>query len=85
LGYLRLPAELMKSASEVQSTNKGIKVREIPGQAQGGVDLLQGLIRITKKPQDYGCKELASHPGVIPVAKGQRAMLLSVIESEPLL
>jgi hypothetical protein len=49
------------------------------------VALLQGLLRITKNPQDYGRKEPASHPGVIPVAKGQRAMLVSVIERDPVL
>ena len=75
----------MEPGSKVQGKSQAKGVRQLLGQGERLVAPLQGLVRIAKKPQGQGCIGEASHPRVMPVQEGMGAVLLGVVEGNPLL
>src|SRR5882724_1704744 len=69
--------------AEGQSQTKG--VRERPGQGHRLVDPLQRLVRIPQQPQSPGRIAQALYFLVLSVDGGESAMLLGIIEGNPLL
>src|SRR5262249_28384772 len=85
LGCLTLPPELMDHGSRVEGIRQAERMRELLGQGQRLMAPLEGLIRIPQQPERSGHIGEEKHAKVIPKAKGQRAVLLGIIEGEALL
>ena len=55
------------------------------GQGEGRLAALQGLVRIAQNPACLGGIAAAARPGILPVEKGMRAVLLRIVEGDALL
>jgi hypothetical protein len=74
----------VEPGSREQECSQTERVRQSLSQGKRLEALLQGLIRIAKKPEGPGCEVLAAHPRIMAaIEKRQRAMLLEIIEGYP--
>ena len=80
-----LPAELMAHGNSGQGMHQREGVCQILGPGERRMILLAGLLRIAQYPQAMGRIEEAIHAGVDPVEEEMAAMLLGVVQGEPLL
>jgi hypothetical protein len=85
VGRRGLAAELMERGSPAENKGQTVGVRQARGQSEGSVAALQGLVRISKMPEDTSQKAETRHPGVLRIKKSKGAMLVRVVESDALL
>src|SRR4029450_4123716 len=62
-----------------------VRMRYLVGQVQCVLHVLQGLLRIAQTPQIPGGIVQAIYPRITPVKKSVRAVLVAVVERNPLL
>src|SRR5207247_10828710 len=68
-----------------QCDNQAEGVSLLLGQSEHLLNSLRGLVRIAKQPQGSSCVASTTYPGVKPIEKSMGAVLLGIIESDPLL
>ena len=84
LGHWPLPAQVMHQGGIVKSRRQADGVRQLLGQGERLVDPCEGLVWIAEQPQGPSHIGEAPDPEVKAITKGQRAVLLGIIEGRPL-
>ena len=75
----------MQPGRIVQGSRQADGVRQLLGQGEGLVAPREGLVWIAEQPQGPGHIGEAPDPEVQAIVEGQGAVLLGIIEGEPLL
>jgi hypothetical protein len=85
LSCLPLPTELVDCDSNAQGQSQAKRVRQLVGQGENLANPPKGLVWVAKKPEGLSHPREATHASIIPVEEGMGAMLLGIVESNPLL
>src|SRR5882724_7241474 len=75
----------MEHGRTAKRIHEAERVRQLSREDERFVAALEGLIRKAQRPQDAPRKRQASHTGVLNSPKGQGAVLIGIIEGNPLL
>jgi hypothetical protein len=85
LGVLGFSPELIEPRRHVQGPRQGVGVRDLPGQGERLLALVQGLVGIAQRPEDERPIRAAEDARVPAIQHGMAVVLLRIIETKPCL